>query len=811
MTLPIIAGLASVPYRLAMLEKSFHSIYPQVEEVYVYLNKYETIPQFLNVAGVKIFRSQDYEDYKDVGKFFALRLVKKGILFTIDDDIVYPPDYVSRMVSHLVSTEYGAVVGVHASQLSSWPKSYFDRHGFDFRKELDSLAPASILGTGTTAFHIENIGLDFTDFLTYGMADVYLAAHLKRKGIPALVVPRPSGWLIGLKQDGSIDDIQPTLYEQTRRNATPHNTIIRTLAPWGESDALATYRALPDSTVLSDSLVYALSIIDIANSGESRVFSKVQRDSSDHAFVKAKPWIEIYANRASRYLIYRDAIRSHPQGEARRVALDGLWMINRFEAIRASRRIVERNPGDARFLLKHAEFCGKYFLVDEAEVYFQRSVRIAGKPGEPKLPEVLFKYVDFLIFFENYKKASSITVTLGQSHGSHPLFNAWMVLICLDRNDIDSATRHLTNLALAPTMRRGSAMQILVALLARSELQRNHEETCLLSVGAIDASSNSVSALIDLLKIAAILGDRSGAVRVWDILFNNYNRYLETHPELTWFYSSTWSDRKDILEGAAEPLFTRGKFITSFSGFKWVASLGNVEPDLGEEPLVSVIMTAFNSADTIDYALESILNQSHTNIELILVDDMSVDGTANLANRWAIDDARVTVVHNTENLGPYASRNIALKRARGDYIAIQDADDVAFPDRLKVQIGSFLPETRAVLGRHLRMTKDGIARLGEDGSIIQHGSMTLLFKQEIVRELGFFAEVRAGGEKEFESRIEHFYGAHALLRIPEVLVCSLSAIGTDSKIHSGSYEMKRELQNFKDSYSKTHSEGFVSL
>src|SRR5699024_5324565 len=86
-SVPVIAGLATMPSRVKVLRDALHSIYWQVDEVHVFLNNFEEVPEFLKVPHVTIYRSQDYQDYKDVGKFFALEHVDDGILFTIDDDI----------------------------------------------------------------------------------------------------------------------------------------------------------------------------------------------------------------------------------------------------------------------------------------------------------------------------------------------------------------------------------------------------------------------------------------------------------------------------------------------------------------------------------------------------------------------------------------------------------------------------------------------------------------------------------------------------------------------------------------------------
>src|SRR5690625_4312668 len=83
-SLPVIASLATMPSRTEVLREAFSSIYWQVDEVHVFLNNFEEVPEFLNLPRVTLYRSQDYRDYKDVGKFFPLTSVEKGILFTVD-------------------------------------------------------------------------------------------------------------------------------------------------------------------------------------------------------------------------------------------------------------------------------------------------------------------------------------------------------------------------------------------------------------------------------------------------------------------------------------------------------------------------------------------------------------------------------------------------------------------------------------------------------------------------------------------------------------------------------------------------------
>lgn len=101
-------------------------------------------------------------------------------------------------------------------------------------------------------------------------------------------------------------------------------------------------------------------------------------------------------------------------------------------------------------------------------------------------------------------------------------------------------------------------------------------------------------------------------------------------------------------------------------------------------PTVSVIMAAYNAASQIGPAIISILNQTFTDFELIVVDDGSVDNTADVVKSFA--DPRIILLRNPRNYKLPKSLNIAIDAARGRYTARQDADDLSLPSRLERQV-----------------------------------------------------------------------------------------------------------------------------
>jgi alpha-1,3-rhamnosyltransferase len=101
---------------------------------------------------------------------------------------------------------------------------------------------------------------------------------------------------------------------------------------------------------------------------------------------------------------------------------------------------------------------------------------------------------------------------------------------------------------------------------------------------------------------------------------------------------------------------------------------------------VTVLMPTYNRRNYVADAIESVLGQQHADFELIVVDDCSTDGTAEIVERYARQDDRIIAIHQTMNKGPAEACNAGLALARYDLIARLDDDDLMLPSRLDQQI-----------------------------------------------------------------------------------------------------------------------------
>ncbi len=135
------------------------------------------------------------------------------------------------------------------------------------------------------------------------------------------------------------------------------------------------------------------------------------------------------------------------------------------------------------------------------------------------------------------------------------------------------------------------------------------------------------------------------------------------------------------------------------------------------KPKVSIVMSVYNGTLYLRESLESILNQTFTDFEFIIIDDKSTDNSWEILTEYNNRDPRIKLCRNTENLGLTKSLNKGLQQAQGEYIARQDADDVSLPDRFKLQTN--------FLDQHLE-----VGALGTSAEVIDEQGKTI--EQSIV-------------------------------------------------------------------------------
>ncbi len=158
---------------------------------------------------------------------------------------------------------------------------------------------------------------------------------------------------------------------------------------------------------------------------------------------------------------------------------------------------------------------------------------------------------------------------------------------------------------------------------------------------------------------------------------------------------------------------------------------------LKHKPLVSVLICSFNAGQFIESTLRSVLGQTYTHFEILVLDNNSQDSTVGIVEKLAEKDKRLKLVKSGVNLGAYPGLNYLLERAKGAYIAINDHDDIWHPEKLERQV-TFLEENNdfpgcgsAILNWYEKYRKYTYRSQPKEATVAWHTS--LVFRNRMYR------------------------------------------------------------------------------
>ena len=203
---------------------------------------------------------------------------------------------------------------------------------------------------------------------------------------------------------------------------------------------------------------------------------------------------------------------------------------------------------------------------------------------------------------------------------------------------------------------------------------------------------------------------------------------------------------------------------------------------MNNAPKISLIMSVYNGEDYLAETIDSVLNQTFTEWELIVINDCSTDSTSEILSKYAALDSRVKVHTNEVNLRLPSSLNKALTLAQGKYIARMDADDICLPNRLQKQY-EFMEKNQDVdLSSCRFMTlKNGFVSSGGCGGKNDYNSLKALLlvtnpilhpgiiaKAQVIKELGYDKNFTCTEDMELWTRF--VLGGYKLEILPEYLM-----------------------------------------
>lgn len=208
-------NMATIPSRYKLALKAIDSVYDQADEIRVYLNNFEQVPEELNRDKIVTHIG---EDLNATGKLFWA-LNPNEYYFCIDDDLRYPSTYALDMIHHLNALEDKACVSLHGKILNPTPlQSYFRgiKSSFHCLSGFDITTQVNVIGNGVSAFNTNKVKIDYTKFKYHYMDDIEVSLQLQKQNIPAIVIAHDADYL-GYEEPKEIEGVQ-TLFSQYYNN-----------------------------------------------------------------------------------------------------------------------------------------------------------------------------------------------------------------------------------------------------------------------------------------------------------------------------------------------------------------------------------------------------------------------------------------------------------------------------------------------------------------------------------------------------------------------------------------------------------------
>ena len=197
--MPRVATIATLASRIESFRKVLPVIHAQVDHMFVYLDGYSEPPDFLgSIDRITVCRAESLGDLHADSRLLCLQELKAPtVVIVVDDDIMYPQDYVYRLVKALQRVDGQAIVGVHGRIFLPPHQSYVKHATYiHFSHELKDATYVHELGTGTCALISSIVPIDPRAWKRHDMADIMIAIDAQRRGLPRIALARPVNWLM---------------------------------------------------------------------------------------------------------------------------------------------------------------------------------------------------------------------------------------------------------------------------------------------------------------------------------------------------------------------------------------------------------------------------------------------------------------------------------------------------------------------------------------------------------------------------------------------------------------------------------------
>ena len=223
----VVGCMTTFPGRFDILREVVHNIATQLDALLIYVNEsVDGLPDLSDIPCVYIFDGKDHAgDLLANGKPYLLNFVEDCEVFMLDDDFIYPPDYVARHLALLrrmggrcLTTTHGSVI----PENSAW---YYERNAsLISHRAVNRLQMCNLAGSGTVCFDQKRLPVDIADLMQEVMVDLKLSLAARDAGLPIFVLPREDDWLTAILKAG--------LWERYSGSGLTHHTELTRRESW---------------------------------------------------------------------------------------------------------------------------------------------------------------------------------------------------------------------------------------------------------------------------------------------------------------------------------------------------------------------------------------------------------------------------------------------------------------------------------------------------------------------------------------------------------------------------------------------------
>lgn len=235
--IPVIAGMATTRDRKEAMWEAIETLHPQVDLLYVYVNDgthgegYHVTSKVAFMDGPRLFG-----DMGDAGKFAMATTIsvtdRNAYFFAVDDDIKYPNDYTSYLISCLNEYEDNRVVGLHGKivndKISTYYRDKTNMKWLHHKMVQSDNIPVHILGTGLLAFNLKRMVLRMEEIMQEprNAADIHFAIACQRRAVGMVCVAHDAEYI---KLSDKIDHAKDTIWGRSRNNDQEHTNLVNSI------------------------------------------------------------------------------------------------------------------------------------------------------------------------------------------------------------------------------------------------------------------------------------------------------------------------------------------------------------------------------------------------------------------------------------------------------------------------------------------------------------------------------------------------------------------------------------------------------